>query len=131
MDYRKKFLVEPGRRLRLSKLDPGYKGKHLSHKDALPEMQKHLDKLRTLQHLLYAEKKRALLIVLQALDAASRLEGDSEGVQGRCGSRGSAQIACMAMECGSEALNLTRILVTFGSFCRRTPSSAPKGAGFE
>jgi hypothetical protein len=26
MDYRKKFLIEPGEKLRLDKLDPGYKG---------------------------------------------------------------------------------------------------------
>lgn len=72
MDYRKEFLVEPGSHVKLNKLDPGYKGKHLSHEDAVPEMQRHLDKLGTFQHLLYAEKRHALLIVLQALDAAGK-----------------------------------------------------------
>ncbi|MEJ2009278.1 MAG: polyphosphate kinase 2 family protein [Acidobacteriota bacterium] len=72
MDYRKEFLVRPGSHVRLSKIDPGYKGKHLSHEEALPEIQKHVDRLGTLQHLLYAEKRRALLIVLQALDAAGK-----------------------------------------------------------
>jgi PPK2 family polyphosphate:nucleotide phosphotransferase len=72
MDYRKEFIVEPGRQVRLKDFDPGYKGKHLSHAEALPEMQQHLEELSRLQHLLYAEKKHALLIVLQALDAAGK-----------------------------------------------------------
>ena len=72
MDYRKEFLVGPGSHVKLSKVDPGYKGKHLSHEEALPEIQEHLDKIGKLQYLLYAEKRRALLIVLQALDAAGK-----------------------------------------------------------
>ena len=28
MDYRKKFVVDPREKLRLGKLDPGYKGDH-------------------------------------------------------------------------------------------------------
>lgn len=72
MDYRKEFLVEPGSHVKLSKIDPAYKGKHLSHEEALPEIERHLDKLATLQQLLYAEKQHALLIVLQALDAAGK-----------------------------------------------------------
>jgi PPK2 family polyphosphate:nucleotide phosphotransferase len=72
MDYRKQFRIPPGSRFRLSKLDPGYKETYLSHEEALPEIQKHLEKLRSLQYLLYAEKKHSLLIVLQALDAAGK-----------------------------------------------------------
>jgi len=72
VDYRKEFMVQPGSRIRLQHFDPGYKGKHLSHEKALPEMQQYLDQLCQLQHLLYAEKKHALLIVLQALDAAGK-----------------------------------------------------------
>lgn len=72
MDYRKEFLVEPGSAVKLHKFDPGYKGKHLSHQDAEPEIERHRQRLSELQHLLYAEKKHALLIVLQALDAAGK-----------------------------------------------------------
>ncbi len=72
MDYRKEFLVQPGSQVRLSRIDPAYKGKHLSHEEALPEIQKHCEKLGNLQQLLYAEKKHALLVVLQALDAAGK-----------------------------------------------------------
>jgi hypothetical protein len=36
MDYRQKFLVEPGEKVHLSKIDPSYAGKHKSHEDAAP-----------------------------------------------------------------------------------------------
>ena len=72
MDYRKQFLVEPGSKVELSKIDTTYKDKHLSEEEALQETAKHCDRLRKLQYLLYSEKKHALLIVLQALDAAGK-----------------------------------------------------------
>ncbi len=72
MDYRKELVAEPGTRVKLSKIDPGYRGEEASEKEARLEIQKHLDKLRKLQFLLYAEKKHSLLIVLQALDAAGK-----------------------------------------------------------
>jgi PPK2 family polyphosphate:nucleotide phosphotransferase len=91
VDYRKEFLVEPGSRVKLSKLDPGYKGKHISHEEAQPEIQKHADKLRELQHLLYAERKHALLIVLQALDAAGK-DGTVTHVMGAMNPQGTRVI---------------------------------------
>lgn len=72
MDYRKEMVVEPGTKVKLSKIDPGYKGKEVSEKEAQDAIQKHLEKLRKFQSLLYAEKKHSLLIVLQALDAAGK-----------------------------------------------------------
>lgn len=72
MDYRKEFVVEPGARVKLSKIDPGYRGKYDSQQAALPETQKYLGQLTRLQNLLYAERKYALLIVLQGLDAAGK-----------------------------------------------------------
>ena len=30
MDYRERFIVEPGRKVRLEKIDPSYTGKHES-----------------------------------------------------------------------------------------------------
>ena len=71
-DYRKKFIVESGSQVRLKRIDPAYKGKDLSHKQALLEIERHCGELSRLQQLLYAEKKHALLIVLQALDAAGK-----------------------------------------------------------
>src|SRR5262249_23022679 len=69
---RKEFLVEPGTRVKLHKVDPGYHGKHVSHTEALPEIDKRLEELTNLQFLLYSEHKRSLLVVLQALDAAGK-----------------------------------------------------------
>jgi hypothetical protein len=42
MDYRKRFVVEPGARVRLGKIDPAFKDKHESHETAAPELQKHI-----------------------------------------------------------------------------------------
>jgi len=72
MDYRKKLVVEPGARVRLSKINPSYSGKHESHEDALPEIQKHVQRMDKLQYLLYADANQSLLVVLQALDAAGK-----------------------------------------------------------
>jgi PPK2 family polyphosphate:nucleotide phosphotransferase len=72
MDYRREFRVEPGTKVKLGEIDPGYKGKHLDEKDAKEEIEKHKDKLCQQQHLLYSEKRHSLLIILQALDAAGK-----------------------------------------------------------
>jgi len=72
MDCRKKFVVEPGKKVRLRKIDPAYRGKHVSHKEALPKIQEHLERLSRLQYLLYADGNRSLLVVLQAIDAGGK-----------------------------------------------------------
>ncbi len=72
MDYRKKFIVQPGSKVRLSKIDASYTGKHESHEHALPEIQKHVERMDKLQYLLYADGNQSLLVVLQALDAAGK-----------------------------------------------------------
>ena len=71
-DYQKKLIVEPGSKIRLKHFDPGYNGKHESHKSALPEIEKNLQKMQELQYRMYAENKHSLLIVLQGLDAAGK-----------------------------------------------------------
>jgi len=72
MDYRKKFLAEPGAKVRLSKIDPSYTGKHESQEKALSEIQKTVARMDKLQYLLYADGSQSLLVVLQALDAAGK-----------------------------------------------------------
>jgi PPK2 family polyphosphate:nucleotide phosphotransferase len=71
-NYLKKLIVKPGSKIRLKHLDPGYHGKHESHKSALPEIQRYVQKMEQLQYLMYAERKHSLLIVLQGLDAAGK-----------------------------------------------------------
>ena len=72
MDYRKKFLVEPGSKVNLGKIDPGFTGNHESRETAMPEIQKNVDRLTRDQYLLWADGERALLVVLQALDAGGK-----------------------------------------------------------
>ena len=72
MDYRKKFRVKPGEKLRLKKLDPSFTGEHLSE-DAAKEATEHCRRrLAREQNLLYAEHKHSILIVLQAMDAGGK-----------------------------------------------------------
>jgi PPK2 family polyphosphate:nucleotide phosphotransferase len=70
--FRKEFIVEPGSRVKLKDIDPGYHGKHESHEAALPEIQAHVQRMYELQYLMYAERKHSLLIVLQGLDAGGK-----------------------------------------------------------
>jgi PPK2 family polyphosphate:nucleotide phosphotransferase len=71
-NYLKKFIVQPAAKVRLKHFDPDYHGKHKSHEEALPEIQKHIEQINELQYVMYAEKKHSLLIVLQGLDAAGK-----------------------------------------------------------
>jgi PPK2 family polyphosphate:nucleotide phosphotransferase len=72
VNLRKRFRVEPGTRVRLSRIDPddtdGFKDKQAAEK----ALSKNISRLRKLQYLLYAENRRALLIVLQAMDAGGK-----------------------------------------------------------
>ena len=73
MNYRKRFVVEPGAKVRLGKIDPAFKDKHdESHDRATPEIQKHVERLAKAQYLLYADGNQSLLVVLQALDAGGK-----------------------------------------------------------
>jgi polyphosphate kinase 2 (PPK2 family) len=72
MDYRKRFVVEPGARVRLGKIDPAFTDKHESHDTATSEIEKHVERMAKLQYLLYADGNQSLLVVLQALDAGGK-----------------------------------------------------------
>jgi len=72
MNYSKRFIVEPGARVKLHKIDPGYIDPDMTEKDALAETKKLCKKLRKLQASLYSETQRSVLIVLQALDTGGK-----------------------------------------------------------
>jgi PPK2 family polyphosphate:nucleotide phosphotransferase len=72
MDYRRKFIVEPGKKVRLEKIDPAYTGAHETHEHVKPEIAKHVSRMDRLQYLLYADGSQSLLVVLQALDAGGK-----------------------------------------------------------
>jgi PPK2 family polyphosphate:nucleotide phosphotransferase len=69
MNIAKQCIVKPGSKLRLKDRDPddtfGIRRDEKKH-------QKMIGRLRELQHLLYADKRYGLLIVLQALDAGGK-----------------------------------------------------------
>ncbi len=71
-NFSKELLVKPGKKMRLADWDPedtlGWDKGHKMN----AALDKTIEKLDKLQYLLYAEHKRALLIVLQGLDAAGK-----------------------------------------------------------
>jgi len=71
-NFSKKLMVRPGENVKLSRCDPedtlGWQKNH-NMKMAL---EKSLQRINSLQYILYAERKRAVLIVLQGLDAAGK-----------------------------------------------------------
>jgi polyphosphate kinase 2 (PPK2 family) len=73
MNYRKRFVVEAGAKVRLDKIDAGFKDKdNESEKHATAEIQKHVGRLAMAQYLLYADASKSLLVVLQGLDAGGK-----------------------------------------------------------
>jgi PPK2 family polyphosphate:nucleotide phosphotransferase len=72
MKYSEMFRVKPGSRVRLDKIDASFMDKHKDQASALDEIEKYTKRLRELQYLLYAEGKRSLLIILQAMDAGGK-----------------------------------------------------------
>ena len=72
MDYRKKLIVAPGSKVRLHDIDPAFHGEHETHAAAFADLQKEVARLTHLQYVLYAEKKHAVLVVLQGIDAAGK-----------------------------------------------------------
>ena len=71
MDLEDRFRVRPGRRLKLADHDPADKA-GLDKQASEKLRAKDLEKLDALQERLYAEGKRSLLVVFQAMDAAGK-----------------------------------------------------------
>jgi PPK2 family polyphosphate:nucleotide phosphotransferase len=71
-DFRRKFIVEPGARVVLGDIDPGYCEGYPSYERAQPVIQSYAEKIDRLQYLMHAENKHSLLIVLQGVDAGGK-----------------------------------------------------------
>lgn len=69
MDFAKLCAIKPGSKVQLADYDPGEK-LGLTKKQAA--LDKSLERLREFQHLLYADKRHSLLVILQALDAGGK-----------------------------------------------------------
>jgi PPK2 family polyphosphate:nucleotide phosphotransferase len=66
-----RFRIAPGEHVRLGKIKPDYKGNYEKHQ-ALERVEELREQMGDLQQKLFAERKRALLIILQGLDAAGK-----------------------------------------------------------
>jgi len=73
--------LPPGKRFHLKDFDPGYTGAFGSKKEAAKELQENLERLHSLQEMLYAQGEHVLLIVLQAMDTGGK-DGAIEHVMG-------------------------------------------------
>ncbi len=72
MNYRNTFLVRPGHTVRLKDCDPARTDKKEDKKSARHKIKKLQKRMDALQFQLYAERKRSLLICLQAPDAGGK-----------------------------------------------------------
>jgi PPK2 family polyphosphate:nucleotide phosphotransferase len=72
MDYRKKLIAKPGARIRLRDVDPAWHGRHEDEAAAKAELDACMARITDLQGRLYAERRHALLVVLQGIDAAGK-----------------------------------------------------------
>jgi PPK2 family polyphosphate:nucleotide phosphotransferase len=68
----KSLRVKPGTKVSLDDYDPADTGPYRSADDAADKLREHIDELDRLQNLLYAEGRRAILIVLQGMDASGK-----------------------------------------------------------
>jgi PPK2 family polyphosphate:nucleotide phosphotransferase len=66
------YRVEPGKRISLADFDPNTSEHYKKKKDVEAELEKHVTRINKLQDRLYAENKRSLLIVLQAMDTGGK-----------------------------------------------------------
>ncbi len=72
MNLSERFKVEPGSKVRLARWDPDDTAGFPDKESVETKMQKNLKRLSELEYLLYAENKRSILIVLQAMDAGGK-----------------------------------------------------------
>jgi PPK2 family polyphosphate:nucleotide phosphotransferase len=72
LDFSSKLIVPPDKKINLEKYDPADTLGYDNDKKTEAKLEKQLKRLDELQDLFYAEKKRALLIVLQGMDAAGK-----------------------------------------------------------
>ncbi len=67
-----KFQVTPGKRFKLKNHDPSDTGGYKQREEASRKLERDIQDLAILQDILYAQGSHALLIILQAMDAAGK-----------------------------------------------------------
>lgn len=68
----KDFFVAEGKKLNLKKHKTDSTGNYKTKEDAVTDLEKNIERLAKLQDVLYAQNHHALLIIIQALDAAGK-----------------------------------------------------------
>jgi PPK2 family polyphosphate:nucleotide phosphotransferase len=71
-NFSKKLIVEPGEKVDLSKWDADETLGWRKNRKTEASLEKTIAKMDNLQYVMYAERKRALLVVFQGLDAAGK-----------------------------------------------------------
>jgi len=71
MEYSDRFIVKPGSKVRLDRIDSGDHGSD-AKSDATAELEADEGRLHDLQALLYAENARSLLVCLQGMDTSGK-----------------------------------------------------------
>ncbi len=64
--------VRPGTRVRLGRIDPADTGKHTDEAAARAKLARDIARLTQLQDVLYAERRHAVLVVLQGMDTSGK-----------------------------------------------------------
>jgi PPK2 family polyphosphate:nucleotide phosphotransferase len=72
MNLKQQLIVRPGKKAGLARRDPGATPGARDKDEALELVKKNTRSLAELQYLLYAESKRAVLIVIQAMDTGGK-----------------------------------------------------------
>src|SRR5919202_1056976 len=67
-----RYLVDPDERISLAELDTADTTGFADREEALEDLAAHAERIADLQARLYAEEERALLVVLQGIDAAGK-----------------------------------------------------------
>ncbi len=100
-NFTKELIVKPGKKVKLRKIDPENTLGWQKSDDVESELEKSLDRLDALQYLLYAEGKRALLLVFQGLDASGK-DGTIRRVMARVNPQG-CRVASFKQPSAEEA----------------------------
>jgi PPK2 family polyphosphate:nucleotide phosphotransferase len=72
MKTKPSIIATPGKRFRLKDFDPAYKGEYKTEEHAQAKLENNKECLAKYQDLLFSARTHALLIVLQAMDAAGK-----------------------------------------------------------
>src|SRR5436309_9358551 len=67
-----RFVVPPGRKIRVKEYDPDFTGEFKNKEDAQKKLADDIERLAKLQDVLYAQNTYAILLIFQAMDAAGK-----------------------------------------------------------